>query len=122
MTRTRCDRTPAWGKLQALFKSGASDFDLRNAFVTDAGRFDAFSQSAPHVFADLSKNLIDISVQQLLFDLARQAGVAEHRDAMFAGAAGPTAKAGNLVRFLEGAKRHPVGGCAACWPAVHLPV
>ncbi|MBT9505933.1 glucose-6-phosphate isomerase [Rhodoferax sp.] len=87
MTRMRCDRTPAWRELQALFKSKASTFDLRNAFATDANRFETFSQSAPHVFADLSKNLIDSSVQQLLFDLARQAGVTEQRDAMLAGVA-----------------------------------
>jgi len=85
MTRTRCDRTPAWGALQAAFQTQGRAFDLRQAFARDAGRFAAFSQSAPHVFADLSKNLIDAQTQQLLFDLARQTGVAQHRDAMFAG-------------------------------------
>ena len=85
MTRTRCDRTPAWGLLQTLFKSTGHAFDARDAFARDADRFEAFSQSAPYVFADLSKNLLDTDTQQLLFDLARQCGVEQHRDAMFAG-------------------------------------
>ena len=85
MTRTRCDRTAAWGALQTAFKAQGQAFDLRQAFAQDAGRFEAFSQSAPHVFADLSKNLIDAQTEQLLLGLARQTGLEEHRDAMFAG-------------------------------------
>lgn len=87
MTRTRCDRTPAWEALRASFTVRGRAFDLRAAFAADPGRFEAFSQAAPHVFADLSKNLIDSATQQLLFDLARQTGVEQHRDALFAGAA-----------------------------------
>ena len=87
MTRTRCDRTQAWGELCAEFDARGRAFNLSDAFAADAGRFDAFSQSAPHVFADLSKNLLDARTQQLLFNLARQCGVEQHRDAMFAGAA-----------------------------------
>jgi glucose-6-phosphate isomerase len=86
MTRTRCDKTPAWAALQAAFQSmEQGGFDLRKAFAAQASRFESFSQSAPHVFADLSKNLIDTATQQLLFDLAHQTGLAQHRDAMFAG-------------------------------------
>ena len=87
MIRTRCDRTPVWDALQTSFNSGGRAFDLRAAFAADPGRFEAFSQTAPHVFADLSKNLIDSATQQLLFDLARQTGVEQHRAAMFSGAA-----------------------------------
>ena len=87
MTRLRCDRSAAWSALQNSFAQEGQAFDLRSAFAADADRFQAFSQSAPHVFADLSKNLIDRRTQQLLFDLARQTGVEQHRDAMFAGAA-----------------------------------
>jgi len=85
MTRTRCDRTPAWSALQAAFNNAGHAFDLRTAFNTDPQRFEAFSQSAPYVFADLSKNLMDNATQALLFELARQTGVQAHRDAMFAG-------------------------------------
>ena len=87
MTRTRCDRTLAWGELCADFDAHGRAFNLSDAFAADAGRFEALSQSAPHVFADLSKNLLDARTQQLLFNLARQCGVEQHRDAMFAGAA-----------------------------------
>ena len=87
MTRVRCDRTPAWAALQASFGATGKAFDLRQAFATDAKRFSALSQPAPHVFADLSKNLLDVDAEKLLMDLARQCGLASHRDAMFAGEA-----------------------------------
>ncbi len=85
MTRLRCDRTPAWTSLKTCFDAGGKRFDLRSAFAADANRFARFSQQAPHVFADLSKNLIDSTVEELLVDLARQCGLEQHRDAMFAG-------------------------------------
>ena len=87
MKRTRCDHTLAWPALQRQFDASGHAFDLRSAFANDAQRFDAFSQSAPHVFADLSKNLIDAATQQQLFELARQCGLEAHRDAMFVGEA-----------------------------------
>ena len=85
--RTRCDRTPVWAALQHTYQATGKDFDLRQAFDADAHRFAALSQQAPHVFADLSKNLLDSATESLLLDLARQTGVASHRDAMFAGEA-----------------------------------
>ena len=85
MTRTRCDRTPAWAQLQAAYQAGGKDFDLREAFAADPQRFAQFSQAAPLVFADLSKNRIDAATQELLFQLARESGLLAHRDAMFAG-------------------------------------
>jgi len=100
MTRTRCDRTPAWGALQTAFSSSGRAFDVRAAFAFDARRFETFSQSAPHVFADLSKNLIDSATQQLLLALARQTGVAQHRDAMFAGAAINTTEQRAVLHWL----------------------
>ena len=87
MIRTRCDRTQAWGELCAEFDASGRTFNLSDAFAAESGRFEAFSQSAPHVFADLSKNLLDAHTQQLLFNLARQCGVEQHRDALFAGTA-----------------------------------
>ncbi|WP_296509478.1 glucose-6-phosphate isomerase [Rhodoferax sp.] len=85
MARTRCDRTPAWGALQAAYAASGQAFDVREAFEADAQRFARFSQEAPYVFADLSKNRIDAATEALLLDLARQSGVQEHRDGMFAG-------------------------------------
>ncbi|MBH1957752.1 MAG: glucose-6-phosphate isomerase [Burkholderiales bacterium] len=85
MKRLRCDQTPAWAALQAYFDASGRQFDARTAFAQDARRFEAFSQDAPHVFADLSKNLIDADSQALLLALARQCGLEQQRDAMFAG-------------------------------------
>ena len=85
MNRLPCNLSPAWLALQAHFDTTAKNFDLREAFVADPARFDAFSQDAPHVFADLSKNLIDSATQTLLFELAQQRGVEAQRDQMFAG-------------------------------------
>lgn len=85
-TRPRCDQTPAWAALQTHHAAKAP-FDLRDAFAADSERFAAHSQQAPHVFADLSKNLIDRATEALLIQLARECGLEAHRDAMFAGEA-----------------------------------
>jgi glucose-6-phosphate isomerase len=81
----RCDQTPAWQALHAHAQAFAG-FDLRQAFKADARRAGRLSQSAPHVFADLSKNHTDAATEALLLALAEQTGVAAHRDAMFRGA------------------------------------
>ena len=85
LTRTRCDRTPAWGALRALHTACGAALDLRQEFDRDPGRFAAFSQDAPHVFADLSKNLINTAIEQQLLALAHQCGLEQYRDAMFGG-------------------------------------
>lgn len=85
--RKRCDRTATWYTLHDHFRESGAGFDLRAAFKADPRRFAAFSQEAPHVFADLSKNLLDAATEKLLFALARECGVEKHRDAMFAGEA-----------------------------------
>jgi glucose-6-phosphate isomerase len=85
MARTRCDSTPAWAQLQDAYQAAGRSFDLRDAFAQDATRFERFSQQAPHVFADLSKNRIDAATEALLLQLAQQCGLEAHRDAMFAG-------------------------------------
>ncbi|SFD31888.1 glucose-6-phosphate isomerase [Paracidovorax konjaci] len=85
--RTRCDRTAAWAALQAHYAAGGRAFDIREAFAADPQRFERFSQEAPHVFADLSKNRIDAAIEGLLLQLARECGVEAWRDAMFAGEA-----------------------------------
>lgn len=94
----RADRTPAWQALQQVAAGGR--IDLRAAFAADAERCAAFSQEAPHLFADLSKNLIDRDVEALLFELAEQRGVAERRDAMFAGALVNTTEQRAALHYL----------------------
>ena len=100
MTRTRCDRTQAWSELRACYEAGGRQFDLRTAFAADAQRYSRFSQHAPHVFADLSKNLIDARTQGLLLALAGQCGVEEHRDAMFSGEAINSTEQRAAMHFL----------------------
>jgi glucose-6-phosphate isomerase len=80
----RCDQTPAW-KALTTHAAQATGFDLRTAFAQDPERVLALSQTAPHVFADLSKNHTDAATEALLIELAHQTGLASHRDAMFRG-------------------------------------
>jgi glucose-6-phosphate isomerase len=80
----RCDQTPAWKALTA-HATQTTGFDLRQAFAADADRASSLSQTAPHVFADLSKNHTDAATEALLIELAHQTGLAAHRDAMFRG-------------------------------------
>ena len=86
MTHTRCDRTQAFGALRGHFEAHGRAFDLREAFDRDPQRFATFGVQAPEVYADLSKNLIDVATRRFLLDLAQECGVAALRDAMFAGA------------------------------------
>jgi glucose-6-phosphate isomerase len=83
----RCDHTRAWAALQGHYEAHGRELDLREAFARDPARFEHFSLRAPEVFADLSKNLIDLATRRFLLDLAAECGVAQRRDAMFAGKA-----------------------------------
>lgn len=85
--RVRCDQTLVWARLQAQFDREGAAFDVREAFAGDPGRHAAFSQQAPHVFADLSRNRIDAPTEALLFDLARACGLEAQREALWSGAA-----------------------------------
>ena len=67
----RGDETPAWAQLKGHFEAHGRALDLREAFARDAGRFDALSFDAPHVFADLSKCLWDVPTQRWLTELAQ---------------------------------------------------
>ncbi len=100
MTRIRCDRTAAWAALQNCFNTDARNFDLRTAFANDPERFARLSQAAPHVFADLSKNLLDTPTEALLLELARECGLEEHRAALFAGAAINTTEQRAVMHWL----------------------
>jgi Glucose-6-phosphate isomerase len=75
--------TPAWATLSALADGYAPD--LRAAFATDPGRAERLSLTAGELFVDLSKNLVDGEILAALVELAEQVGLAERRDAMFAG-------------------------------------
>jgi len=64
----RGDQTAAWQDLTGLAKA-FSGFDLRDAFASDAKRATHFSQEAPGVFADLSKNHWDTAIEAQLLAL-----------------------------------------------------
>jgi glucose-6-phosphate isomerase len=81
---TRCDHTVAWRALQGHYEAHGREFDLRDAFARDPGRFDTLSLRAPEVFADLSKNRWDLFTRKLLLELAHECGMPARRDAMFA--------------------------------------
>ncbi|MEJ6021053.1 glucose-6-phosphate isomerase [Ramlibacter sp. PS4R-6] len=85
LSRPHCDRTQAWQLLRQHYAQQGRVFDLREAFRSDPKRVEEFSQQAPHVFADLSKNLVDAHVRSLMYELARECLFERHRDAMFAG-------------------------------------
>jgi glucose-6-phosphate isomerase len=87
MNHLRCDQTEAWAALRGHYEAHGRDFDLREAFARDPGRFDTLGIEAPEVFADLSKNLLDTATLHFLHDLARECGIEARRDAMLAGAA-----------------------------------
>jgi glucose-6-phosphate isomerase len=105
----RGDQTAAWQGLATLAKDFSS-FDLRTAFASDAGRAAHFSQGAPGVFADLSKNHWDAKIEAQLLALATQAGVLSHRDRMFQGEAINATEQRAVMHWLL---RHPAQGAAA---------
>ena len=100
MKPLRCDHTPAWAALAQAYSAQGKNLDMRTAFADDAQRFAHFSQRAPYVFADLSKNRIDAPTEALLLDLARQCGLVERRDAMFAGQAINSTENRAVMHFL----------------------
>jgi len=81
----RCDGTRAWAALQGHFEAHGRGFDLREAFARDPGRFASLSFEAPGVFADLSKNRVDLATLRFLLDLAHECGLETQRDAMLRG-------------------------------------
>ena len=85
MSLIHADQTRAWTALREHYQAHGRELDLREAFARDPDRFAAFSLQAPEVFADLSKNLLDVATRRILIDLAGECGLEARRDAMFAG-------------------------------------
>jgi glucose-6-phosphate isomerase len=108
---TRCDEAPAWKLLRQHFDGAGRSFDARAALRDDKDRVAKFSLEAPHVFADLSKNLIDDRANDMLLQLAAECGLDKQRDAMFRGerinATEDRAVMHFLLRTPRGAKVDP---------------
>ncbi len=82
----QCNETAAWRVLERHYQEEMAQFDVAADFAADPDRLKSLSQQAPYVFADLSKNRITAKTEQLLIALARECGLIERRDQMFAGA------------------------------------
>lgn len=81
---------PSWAKLEQLAKT--KKIVLKDAFDKDPKRFNTFSRQFQgerskdvSLLLDFSKNLIDEEVWSTLLALAKEAGVEQQRDDMFAG-------------------------------------
>jgi glucose-6-phosphate isomerase len=74
----------AWQALEQ-HAAGLRDVHLRELFASDPGRAERFTAEAAGLFLDYSKNRISDETLRLLVALAEERGVAERRDAMFAG-------------------------------------
>jgi len=97
---TRCDTTVAWRALQGHYEAHGREFELRDAFARDPGRFAALSLQAPEVFADLSKNRWDLFTRKLLIELANECGVPARRDVAAAGCRPPTQARRSTLRSV----------------------
>lgn len=75
---------PAWQAL-AKHRTAMDKIHMRDLFSRDKARFRRFSLKHEGLLIDYSKHRITDETIGLLFDLARDSGVNEARDAMFAG-------------------------------------
>lgn len=98
---------PAW---QALLKHRREmqGFSMREAFASDASRFERLSMSASGIFLDYSKNLLNQDTCGLLVGLAREAGLQEAIEALFNG---EHVNASEHRPALHTALRRPIGDC-----------
>jgi glucose-6-phosphate isomerase len=76
--------TPAWGRLQSHFAEVRRQH-LRDLFAADPERGERLVADGAGLFLDFSKNRITDETLMLLGELARERGVEERREAMFAG-------------------------------------
>jgi glucose-6-phosphate isomerase len=76
--------TQSWRALTA-HHAQIKDVHLRALFADDPGRAERFSAEGAGLFLDYSKNRITEETLRLLLRLADERGVAQRRDAMFAG-------------------------------------
>ncbi|MEO0616422.1 MAG: glucose-6-phosphate isomerase [Pseudomonadota bacterium] len=76
---------PAWRKLREHWRERMAQADIATLFRRDPGRYARFSLRDGDLLLDFSRNRIAPRTLQLLLSLAREAGVADARDAMLRG-------------------------------------
>ncbi|RJF73197.1 glucose-6-phosphate isomerase [Deinococcus cavernae] len=81
---TRLTDLPAWQALQA-HHDAVKDVHLRELFAQDARRGERLSAEGAGLYLDYSKHRVTDETLTLLRQLAQETGVAQKRDAMFAG-------------------------------------
>ncbi|WP_137971052.1 glucose-6-phosphate isomerase [Pseudomonas sp. F(2018)] len=111
---------PAWQALRQ-HRQAMQDFSMRDAFASDAKRFERFSMSTSGIFLDYSKNLLSEETRTLLVNLAREAGLQEAIEALFNG---EHVNSSEGRPALHTALRRPIGDCvmvdgANVMPDVH---
>ncbi len=74
-----------WENLKQIGAEVSSELNLRDAFTQDPARFSRYHTALDDLFVDYSKNLITDNVLNGLLELAKEVGVTEWRDRMFAG-------------------------------------
>jgi glucose-6-phosphate isomerase len=82
--KTPLTQLPAWKALQAHYEKIAPHH-LRDLFKQDPERGTRLTASFEDIYLDYSKHRITDETLRLLLQLAEESGLAEHRDAMFAG-------------------------------------
>ncbi|MGQ7959425.1 glucose-6-phosphate isomerase [Pseudomonas sp. SP16.1] len=96
---------PAWQALQQ-HRAEMAGFSMRDAFASDARRFQRFSLNSCGLLLDYSKNLIDERSLELLIQLAEQAGLQGAIDALYNG---ERVNASEGRAALHTALRSPIG-------------
>jgi glucose-6-phosphate isomerase len=76
--------TSAWKQLSSHAEA-MKKVHMRALFANDPARFASFSQTNGNLFFDYSKNIITQETIQLLMDLARECGLPQAIESMFAG-------------------------------------
>lgn len=96
---------PAWQAL-TRHREAMQSFSMRDAFSSDSQRFDTFSLSSCGLLLDYSKNLMTAETRDLLMQLARECGLQEAIEAMYAG---EHLNASENRPALHTALRRPIG-------------
>src|SRR5580698_6557149 len=82
--RSKVTEGAAWKALKAHYEQ-VHNLQLRQLFADDATRGERLAVEAIGLYLDYSKNRVTDDTLKLLFDLAKESGLSERREAMFRG-------------------------------------